>query len=174
MNHNTTTTTTQAPTPPTTAGRGAVSLRESVEIDVHAAVAWRIVAHQERDPEWRHGVREMGSDPAGEVTVGARTDEVITVAGRTYRNVGRIDHVDMGRSFTWHTVEGADAHGSRTVRPLGDGRCEVTMELVVHPAGLDRLLAPVTGRVLGRSLRRDVRALAALARAEADSDTRVA
>ncbi|WCO68451.1 SRPBCC family protein [Iamia majanohamensis] len=146
-----------------------VSLRESVVVAVPAEVAWRIVAHQERDPEWRHGVREMRTDPPGEVVVGSRSDEVITVAGRTYRNVGRIDRVEPGRSFTWHTTEGADAHGSRTVRPLGDARCEVTLELHVRPSGLDRLLAPVTGRVLARSLRRDGHALAALARHEASA-----
>ncbi|MFP5320554.1 MAG: SRPBCC family protein [Acidimicrobiia bacterium] len=130
--------------------------------DVPAAAAWAVVADHGRDHQWRDGVLEMGSQPAGLLTPGAAFHEVLRLGGRTYRNGGVIERVVPGERFDWRTTSGADAHGSRTIRPLGPGRCEVDLVLHVEPHGANRLLMPVLRGVLAKGLRADLERLGAL------------
>lgn len=139
------------------------SFISTVDVDAPADQVWAILADYTRDPEWRSGVLEMRCEPEPPARVGAITHEVIRVAGRTYRNTGRIDSLDQGTRLEWHTTEGADANGSRTVRPLGGERCRVTLELNIVPHGINRLLAPMLRRTLASGLDRDLAALARLA-----------
>ena len=104
------------------------------------------------------------AEPAGPAAAGTVTHEVMTVGGRTYRNTGLVERVEPGRRLEWRTTAGADAHGSRTVEPLGEGRCRVTMELHVVPHGVNRVLAPVLRPMLVKGLRRDLVALSVLVR----------
>lgn len=139
-----------------------ISITRSVTVDAPAAAGWAIVADYGHDPEWRHGVATMAPEPPGEVSVGTTTAEVIRFGGRTYRNVGAVTAVDPGRRFSWRTTSGADADGSRTVRALGDDRCEITLELTVRPHGAERLLRPVLARMLDRGMAADLDRLAGL------------
>ena len=123
------------------------------------------VADYDRDPQWRGGVATMAPDPPGLVQPGTTTSEDLRFGGRRYRNDGEVLEVTSSgprRSFRWRTVSGADAHGAREVVDHGDGTCSVTLELHVRPHGVERLLAPVLGRMLGRQLREDVARLADL------------
>lgn len=141
------------------------SFSETATIDAPASAVWTIVADYRRDPKWRTGVVSMVTEPAGPLAVGMVTREVIRVAGRTYRTVGQVDRVEPGASLHWHTTHGAEARGSRSVRPVGPDRCEVTLELHVVPRGVNRLLAPVLRRMLASNLRRDLVALGSLSSA---------
>ena len=136
---------------------------ESHEIDAPATAVWAVLSDYSRDAEWRADVLEMRAEPAGPIAVGVVTHEVMRVGGRTYRNTGVVERVEPGRRLDWRTTAGADAHGSRTVEPLGEGRCRVTMALHVVPHGVNRLLAPVLRPMLAKGLRRDLVALSALA-----------
>ena len=127
-----------------------------------AESVWAVVADYGRDPEWRAGVETMDPDPTGEVRVGTTTAEILHLAGRTYHNDGVVTEVEPGVRFAWQTLAGADADGSRTVRPLGKGRCEVTLVLTVRPRGLERLLQPVLVPMLRRGQRADLARLARL------------
>lgn len=138
------------------------SFTESLVLDVPAASAWAVVADYPRDPEWRTGVLEMRLEPAGEVTEGSTTREVMRLGGRTYRNDAVVTSVVPGTRIEWRTTAGADAHGSRTVVPRGSARCEVTLELHVVPRGINRLLAPVLRRMIADNLRTDLDRLAGL------------
>jgi uncharacterized protein YndB with AHSA1/START domain len=136
--------------------------RATRTIDVPAAEVWAVIADYERDPDWRDGVETMAPSTAGTAVVGTTTAEVLHLGGRTYHNDGLVTAVVPGARLEWRTTSGADANGSRTVRPLDDGRCEVTLELEVRFHGAHRLLRPLLASMLRRGLDRDLAALAAL------------
>lgn len=121
-----------------------------------------MVADYGRDPLWRAGVQTMAPDPAGIVTVGTTTHEVMRFAGRTYRNGGIVTRVDAGRSFAWRTTSGIDAEGGRRVEPLDATRCEFTFHVQIRPHGLERVVAPVLRRMLAQAIRADIRRLEGL------------
>lgn len=139
-----------------------ITLTASIDVDVPAGPAWNLVADYQRDVEWRHGVECMVPTPLGLVVVGTTTSEDIRVAGRRYHNDGEVTSVIPERRFEWHTTSGARASGARTVEPLGPDRSRVTLELRVEPSGVERLLAPLLRRILGRTLVSDLARLRVL------------
>ncbi|MDP2290998.1 MAG: SRPBCC family protein [Actinomycetota bacterium] len=151
----------------------AIHFSETVDIDVDAEHAWRIVADYSHDHRWRTGVISMTSSPTGLVDTGTTTLELMKLAGRSYRNAGIVTSVEPGVRFTWRTVEGASASGSRSVTALADDRCRVSLELTVTPKGIDRLFRPITARMLARNLRRDSDALRSLVESAATSTSTI-
>ena len=143
------------------------TLTASTIIEAPAPAAWAVVADYGRDPEWRDGVETMAPSPSGPVRVGTTTAEVMHLAGRTYRNGGEVTDVHPGQRFAWRTTSGADADGSRSVRALADGSCEVTLVLTVRAHGFQRLLQPVLVPVLRKGLAADLTRLRDLVLAEA-------
>jgi uncharacterized membrane protein len=147
------------------------TLTASHVIDRPASEVWAVVADYGRDPEWRKGVETMAPSAPGPVTQGLTTDEILHLGGRTYRNAGVVTAVEPGTRFAWRTTAGADADGCRTVRDLGEGRCEVTLVLTVRPRGAERLLQPVLMRMLRSGLAADLERLARLVGAESAAAT---
>lgn len=139
----------------------------TTEIAAPAAASWGVLADYSRDAEWRAGVTSMVPTPLGLVRVGTTTVEHLRVAGRSHRADGEVTSVDPGRRFSWRTTSGPVAHGSRTVTPLGAGRCAVELDITIEPRPVERALAPVLRRVIERSLRGDVERLRALVEQEA-------
>jgi hypothetical protein len=133
-----------------------IHISHSIDLPVAAHDVWNLIADYSRDPEWRTGVQSMTAEPPGLVDVGTVTVELLRFGGKTYRNVGEIVAVDVGRTIRWQTTDGADADGRRTITPHADGTCRLTLELNVRPAGTERLLTPVLTRLLARNLRRDL------------------
>ena len=142
-----------------------MTINASRRLDCRPADAWTVLSDYRRDPEWRRGVTTMTAttNPA---TAGTETLEVMRFGGRTYRNRGIVDLVD-GHRLEWHTVEGAEAHGSRAAEALGDGSTQVDLTVAVRPRGVERLLAPLLRRMLQRNLERDLVRLAGLIASEA-------
>jgi uncharacterized membrane protein len=138
----------------------------STTVQAPARAVWATLADYRRDPEWRSGVETMAPNPPGPVAPGTTTAEVLHLGGRTYRNDGVVTSVTPGASFSWCTASGADAEGSRTVRPLAEDRTEVVLVLHVRPHGVERLLQPVLMRTLRRTLGGDLERLAVLVEAE--------
>ncbi|MGJ6964726.1 SRPBCC family protein [Streptosporangium sp. G11] len=136
-----------------------IELRVSVEIARPAAEIWRIVADFGQDPRWRAGVTTMAPDPPGLVVPGTTTDEVMYFAGRAYYISGLVTSVVPGREFAWRGTSGIDVEGGRSVVPLDDDRCQVTMWFGVKLPGLLRLRAPLLERMLRRRLQQNVRRL---------------
>jgi uncharacterized protein YndB with AHSA1/START domain len=133
-----------------------IQLTASRELPLPASSVWELLARYDRDSEWRSGVVSMTPSPPGKALTGTRTVEEMRFGGRTYRNVGEVVEVVPGRSITWRTIEGADADGCRMVEALAIDRCRVTLELTVRPAGVERLLSPLLGRMLRRNLHADL------------------
>lgn len=131
-----------------------IELTTSRTIAAVPEAVWAVLSDYPRDPTWRTGVTAM--EASGPARPGTTTHEVMRIAGRTYVNDAVIDSVDPGRRLTWHTTAGADASGARTVERDPDGRARVTLEVVAHTHGLDRLATPLLRRILARNLDRDV------------------
>lgn len=131
-------------------------------VDRPADTVWAVLADYGHDPSWRRGVATMAPSTRGVASEGTTTAEVLRLGGRTYRNGGLVIAVEPGRRLEWRTTSGADAQGSRTVRPVGPGACSVTLELEVRYHGLQRLLAPMLTPMLRRGLQGDLDRLADL------------
>lgn len=138
----------------------------STTVQAPPSAVWATIADYGRDPEWRRGVETMAPSPAGLVVPGTTTAEVLRLGGRTYRNDGLVTSVHPGQRFAWRTTSGADAEGSRSVRPLTDDRTEVVLVLDVRPHGIERLLQPLLVRMLRRTMAGDLERLATLVEAE--------
>jgi uncharacterized membrane protein len=134
-----------------------------VTIDRPAPSVWALVADYRNDPRWRRGVSRMEPSPAGPVGVGTTTDEVMRLAGRTYRNCGLVTAVQPGTHFEWRTTSGADANGSRTVTPVSENRCTVRLAIAARVPGPQRLIGPLLVKILQRNLSADTRTLKVLA-----------
>ena len=132
--------------------RGSIRLSETRLVHRPAAEVWAVVADYDLDPIWRRGVTTMAPSAPGPVDVGVTTVEDLHFAGRRYRNPARVLTVDPGHRFSWQSTSGVRASGSRTVTSIGSESTEVELALEVHPTGIDRLLAPILGRLLGRTL----------------------
>ena len=139
---------------------GPLEFRASIDIESPAATVWSIVSDYRSDPLWRRGVETMTPDPFGPVVAGTTTREVLRLGGRTYRSDGVVETFEPGRSFTWRTVSGATAFGSRRVDEIDPDRCRVVLELNVVPRSSERLMVPILRRVLARTLRADLKRLA--------------
>jgi uncharacterized membrane protein len=138
---------------------GTIQLNERIDVDCPAGALWAVVADYERDPEWRTDVVTMAPRPGGIVMDGTTTAEVLRFAGRTWHNDGEVVSVSPGRRFEWRTTRGADANGARSVEPLPDGRSRVQLSMEVRTHGFERLLTPLTRRMLRRTLAADLRRL---------------
>jgi len=140
-----------------------IRLRARTEVDAPAERVWGLLGDYGHDPAWRAGVATMAPSPPGPAEPGQTTDEHLRFAGRSYRNGGRVESVGPGRALSWATTSGVRAAGRRAVEELPGGRCRVALETDVRPEGVDRLLAPVLGRVLRRRMVADLARLRALA-----------
>ncbi|MGC5165862.1 SRPBCC family protein [Luteimicrobium sp. DT211] len=143
-----------------------IEIEVSVDVDVPAEHAWRVVANYRYDAAWRVGVETMTQEQPvptpraadhtaadhGTVTNDTRTVERYRILGTRRVNVARIFDVDPGRSFAWRTVSGTDAEGTRTVVPLGPERCRVVLRTVSRPRGLETILRPLVAPTLRRTL----------------------
>jgi hypothetical protein len=147
-----------------------ITLTSETTYDVPAAAVWAVVADYARDVEWRDGVVSMVPSVPGPVRVGTTTAEVLRAGGRTWNNDGVVTLVEPGRRFEWRTTSGAVADGSRTVDALDGGRTRLRLQVHVTPTGVNRLLAPVLGPMLQRSLDRDLERLRPLVSAADDGE----
>lgn len=128
-----------------------------VVIDASPAAAWILLSDYANDPSWRRGVSRMEQTPPGPVREGARAIEELTVLGRVTRTLVEISEVVPGRSFAWRAIDGTEAHGTRSIEPLPDGRCELRTWRAIRLVGADRWLEPVVAVVMARTERGDVR-----------------
>ena len=132
-----------------------------VEIDRPTDQVWGVVSDYGTDTKWRKGIREMTADRPGEPEVGTRIREVLELAGKTYTTDTVVTEAIPGRRYTFAGEgTGGAVRGGRIVRPGPRPDTSVfTYHVEVEPHGVARLAQPVLGRMLSRSLRRDLERL---------------
>lgn len=140
-----------------------IDLAVEAVVDRPAEKIWALLADYDNDPRWRTGVISMDPRPPGIVGPGTRTRELIRFAGRTYRNDGEIVTVEPGVLLTWRTTSGADADGTRSITPLSADRSLVRLEMRIRPHGVERVFGPLLGRLMRRTMTRDLVKLRRLA-----------
>jgi uncharacterized protein YndB with AHSA1/START domain len=136
------------------------SFHETTVIERPAADVWALIADYDVDPLWRKGVSAMNPQPSGLARTGTTTLEVLRFGGRTYRIPGEVTDVRAGHSLTWNASK---AHGTRTVEPVDECTCTVTLMMHIRLDGAERLLGWLLARMMRHNLSADLRRLAQLA-----------
>lgn len=164
-----------SPSPAPSPRHRIASFVRRIDLDVPIDDAWGVVADYRCDPEWRGGVRTMQPRPDGPTVAGTETTEVLRFGGRTYRIPGRVLELrgdGPDRALVW---EAERAHGRRVAVATGERSCRVELELHLHIAPAQRLMAPLLVRMMDRRLDGDVvRLRAVLAQSATSSNVTAA
>jgi hypothetical protein len=140
------------------------------EVNVPADEALTYVNDFSKNFEWQSGIRSTDWISAPPISVGSTYNQVADYKDRVTRY--EITAIDPGRSITTESREGATfpITVTRTVDPLGDSRCRITVDLVGHPRGIRRLVKPLVVRVIRDSIEADYRRLKRLLEPTEDED----
>jgi len=136
-----------------------ISITIRTEIDMPAAEAYAYVADFSNNQAWQSGIAstEWTSTPPIQVgsTYAQRLDHKDTVTSY------EITAIEPGYSITAESREGATfpVTVTRSVVPLGDSRCRITVDLVGHPRGFRRLVKPLVVKFVRDSITADYRRL---------------
>ena len=136
-----------------------INITTRTEIEVPAAEAFDYVADFSNNEHWQSGIQSTTwtSDPPIRVgsTYDQRLDRKDTVTSY------EITAIEPGYSITADSRVGATfpVTVTRTVVPLSDTRCRITVDLIGYPRGLRRLVQPLVARVVRDSIEADYRRL---------------
>jgi hypothetical protein len=101
----------------------------------------------------------MVPDAPGPARVGTRIREEFSLLGSIHVTDTLVDDVDHGPDRRTLRFSGgnpsSEVRGSRSVEAVGDG-CRYTTLLELRPRGVQRWFAPLTARMLSRSVREDL------------------
>ncbi len=136
-----------------------ISITVRTEIDVPAAAAFEFVADFSNNPAWQSGIQSTEWTSPPPLGVGSTYDQQIR-----YRNIVtsyEITALEPGRWITTESREGATIPTAvtRTVDPLGDSRCRITVDLEGRPRGFRRLVKPLLVKMVRDSVETDYRRL---------------
>jgi hypothetical protein len=116
-----------------------IEVTVTTEIEVPDSVAFGYLADVTNNPEWQHGVQSTRwtSSPPGDV--GATYDQMLDHRNQVVSY--RITAVDPGRSISVESTGRATipTRVTRSVEPLGEDSCIVSVTIVGNPRGLRRL-----------------------------------
>ncbi|RZQ61520.1 SRPBCC family protein [Amycolatopsis suaedae] len=122
-------------------------------VQAPAELVWRTISTVERWPEWTPTMREVTRADTGELRVGSTAE--VHQPGQPVRT-WTVTELEPGRSFTW-TTTGPGLRLSADHSLSGDGS-GVVVTLGFTVTGI---LAPLTGLLAGRTIRRAVETEAA-------------
>lgn len=137
-----------------------IHIEESVTIRRAPEEVWAAVCDYATDHRWRPGITEMRPDPPGPPAVGTRVREVLRKGGRDYVTESTVTEVGPGMSYRFEGTgtTGAIAGGRRVTEARPDAAM-FTYEVELTPAGFARLIGPLIGVSLRKSLRADLERL---------------
>jgi hypothetical protein len=121
------------------------------------------VADMANNPEWQGGMERCTwtSDPP--LRLGSTYDQEARFLGRSIVSSFEVVEYEPGHLIRIKTTGGSmPIDVTRTVEPLGPGRCRVEAVVRGEATGPMRLLGPVLPRLVGRSVDGDYRRLKAL------------
>ena len=129
------------------------------EIEVPADEAFDYVADFSNNTVWQSGIQATDWTSPSPIRVGSTYDQQLD-----YRNTVtsyEITAIEPGQSITTESREGATfpVTVTRTVVPLSDTRCRITVDLVGYPRGFRRLVKPLVVKVVRDSIEADYRRL---------------
>ena len=136
-----------------------INVAFSTEIAVPASEAFAYVADFSKNPTWQSGIQSTEWTSPPPVRVGSTYQQQLD-----YRNIVttyEITALEPGRSIITESREGATIPTAvtRTVEPLGEARCRVTVDLVGRPRGFRWLVKPLVVRMVRKSVEGDYRRL---------------
>jgi uncharacterized membrane protein len=143
-----------------------MTFEHTATIDAPAEVVWAVYRDVTRWPEWTASVRSVELLGADELALGARAR---IRQPRLPTVVWEVTELDAGRSWTWTARSpGATTHALHLVRPLADGRTEVTQR-IDQRGPLGQLASLVLARTTRRYLAMEAAGLAARCEAQVAS-----
>lgn len=138
-----------------------ITIERSVELDVPADDAWRVIEDYDNDPSWRSGLVEMTRSELGPPQVGTGVRQTMRAGGTT--NVLDTSVVEVGNRC--YRFSGSSSlgpiEGSRAVVAT-EGGSRFTFAVTMQLRGSRSLIAPLVGMVAGRQMQRDLDRLAEL------------
>ncbi len=130
-----------------------------IEIERDAAEVFAYLADFENNPRWQGGMQSCAWTSDARTEVGATYVQQAKFFGRRIDTHFRVTAVQPARSISIEsTVSTFPIQVTRSVEPLGAGRCRVTAHVRGQPTGLLQLLSAV----VRRSIRKDYARLKAL------------
>jgi hypothetical protein len=115
------------------------------------------------NPLWQKGMRRCEWTSPGPITVGSAYVQEASFMGRTISSRFEVTEHDPGRSITIRTIESTfPIEVTRTVDPIDDSACRVTVRISGGPEGALRLLSPITRWMAQRSVDADYTRLVTL------------
>ena len=136
-----------------------ITITIKTEIDVPADEVFAFVADFSNNPAWQSGVETVDWTSPPPIQVGSTYDQ--TISFRNTVTGYQITAYEPGRSVTTVSGQGATIPTTvtRTVVPIGEDRCRVTVDLTAKPRLIRRLITPLLKKMIRDSVETDYRRL---------------
>lgn len=136
-----------------------INITIRTEVNIPAPAAYAYIADFSNNAAWQSGIESTEWSSPPPIRIGSTYDQVAEYKHTATRY--EITAIDPGRSITAESRAGATIPitVTRTVVPLGEARCRVTVDLIGHPRGFRRLAKPFVAKVVRDSIESDYRRL---------------
>jgi uncharacterized membrane protein len=134
-----------------------VSIR--IEINIPASAAYAYIADFSNNAAWQSGIKSTDWTSPPPIRVGSTYDQISEYKGIVTGY--EITTIDPSRSITTESRDGATfpITVTRSVVPLGEARCRVTVDLAGYPRGFRRFAKPLVVKIVRDTIETDYRRL---------------
>ena len=132
-------------------------------IERPADLVFEVVADMSRNPEWQRGMKSCIWTSEAPIRVGSTYDQVAEFLTRKIVTSFEVVEFEPDRKIRIKSVKSTfPLDITRSVKPTGEFRCEVTAIVTGEPSGVLKWLDPLTKRLVARSVRQDYQRLKVL------------
>jgi hypothetical protein len=137
-----------------------MKMRTSLEIERPADEVFAIVSDFSRNPEWQSGMRTTTWTSEPPMRTGSTYEQVARFLGRDVVTTFEVVAYTPGRSIGIESRESSfPIQVTRSVEPIGEGRCLVTADVSGQPGRFFGLFGPLLERMAAKSVRSDYQSL---------------
>ncbi len=132
----------------------------NIEIARPAAEVFAFIADMANNPDWQQGQQrcEWTSEPP--IRVGSTYDQEARFLGRTIRSSFEVTEFEPGHLIRIVSTAGPmPIDVTRTVEPIGEGRCRAAARVMGDPPRMFRLLGPLLDRMVAKNVAADYQRL---------------
>lgn len=130
-----------------------IDITSSIDIERDAAAVFGYVADFENNPAWQRGMRSAVWTSEPPIGIGSTYDQVARFLGREIRTSFEVTALEPGRSITITSTAGPfPITVTRTVEPLGDGRCRATAHVSGESSRFLHIADPIARWLVRRSV----------------------